>query len=196
MATRLRDFCIAFVLLLVLLPLLLLIVLLLSLTQRQVFFTQIRPGLHEVPFRLYKFSTLRGIHPHENEHQNQLVRLTPLGKYLRKSSLDEVPQLFNVLRGDMALVGPRPLLMEYLSRYKPHQRQRHSVRPGITGYAQVQGRNTISFTQRFELDLYYVQHQSQWLDLQILYWTLVAVFRTHEVTANARNTMDLFDGDN
>ncbi len=177
-------------------PLFLLVILALAITQKKVFFRQRRPGLHEQPFWLIKFSTLYDAPPGWYEYERQQERLTPVGKYLRKWSLDELPQLWNVMRGEMSLVGPRPLLMSYLPLYSPQQRKRHEVLPGITGWAQVRGRNALSFTARFEYDVWYVDHKSFSLDLKILLFTVKQVFKTREVYVDDQTTSPLFDGTN
>lgn len=174
----------------------LLIMALLALTQKRVFFRQERTGKDGKPFILIKFSTLRDILPGEEEYEDQQKRLTPVGKILRKLSLDELPQLFNVLKGEMSLVGPRPLLPEYLSLYSTEQKKRFQVLPGITGWAQIHGRNRISFTRRFEYDVWYVDNRSFWLDLKILLLTPLQVFKTREVFQNENTTMEKFDGTN
>jgi sugar transferase EpsL len=141
-----------------------------------VVFRQERPGLHGKPFMMYKFRTMT----EECDAQGNLLpdadRLTPLGRFMRSTSLDELPELFNVLKGDMSLVGPRPLLMQYLARYTPEQARRHDVKPGITGWAQINGRQEISFSQRIAYDLWYIDKCSPWLDLKILLLTLARVF--------------------
>ncbi|MEW6689340.1 MAG: sugar transferase [Pseudomonadota bacterium] len=153
-----------------------------------VLFRQVRPGLHGRPFTVYKFRTMRaGPEPDEQ-------RLTPLGRWLRRASVDELPQLLNVLRGDMSLVGPRPLLMEYLPLYSERQARRHEVLPGITGWAQVNGRNATTWQERFELDLWYVEHRSFGLDLGILARTLGQVLRGRGVSQPGRATMEKFRG--
>lgn len=143
---------------------------------RPVIFKQQRPGLYGDPYTLYKFRSMTN----ETDRAGNLLpneeRLTPFGQKLRSSSLDELPEFFNVLKGDMSLVGPRPLRMEYLSRYSKEQARRHEVRPGITGWAQVNGRNTVSWEKRFKMDVWYVDHQSLWLDIKILFRTLGTVF--------------------
>jgi lipopolysaccharide/colanic/teichoic acid biosynthesis glycosyltransferase len=194
MSYRIRDIFLASLGILLLSPLFLLICLGLWLTQGKVFFTQIRPGRNEKPFRLLKFSTLYDALPGQDEAHQQHARLTPLGKYLRASSLDELPQLWNVLRGEMSLVGPRPLLMDYLPLYSPEERLRHSVRPGITGWAQVNGRNALSWEDRFALDVWYVEHRSLWLDLRILAMTVLKVIRREGVSAEGHATMPPFRG--
>lgn len=193
---RIRDIIIASVGLLLFAPLLLLLVLALWLSQGKVFFRQMRPGKDEAPFRLIKFSTLYDVAPGQDEAANQQDRLTPLGRYLRKASLDEMPQLWNVLKGEMSLVGPRPLLMEYLPLYIESERQRHSVLPGITGWAQINGRNQISFKEKFALDLWYVQNRSFWLDWKIMGLTFGKVFRPKDVYVNEQTTAEKYDGTN
>ena len=177
-------------------PMAIFIMALLFLTQEKVFFTQIRPGKNEKPFRLLKFSTLRDIQYGEDEYSNQKARLTFIGKYLRKTSLDELPQLINVLKGEMSLIGPRPLLMDYLPIYSETQRQRHNIRPGITGWAQVNGRNQISFQQKFEYDLWYIKNRSHWLDFKIIYLTFAKVFKREGIYIDALTTEEKFDGTN
>ncbi|GAB6187876.1 sugar transferase [Thermopirellula anaerolimosa] len=142
---------------------------------RPVLFRQVRPGRGGRPFTMYKFRTMRDVCDAEGRPLPDAERLTPLGRLLRRFSLDELPELWNVLRGDMSLVGPRPLLMEYLPRYTPEQARRHDVRPGITGLAQVLGRNALPFSQRLALDVQYVDRFSLWLDAKILWWTLLKV---------------------
>lgn len=193
---RIRDILIAGTVLLLLVPVLLLISLLLWITQEQIFFTQLRPGYKEKPFLLLKFSTMRDAPAGWREAERQQERLTTIGRILRKTSLDELPQLWNVLLGDMSLVGPRPLLMDYLPLYQPAQRKRHDVLPGITGWAQIKGRNTLSFTERFEYDLWYVEHKSFWLDMRIMFLTFSQLFRTQEVYSDASTTSPMFDGTN
>jgi lipopolysaccharide/colanic/teichoic acid biosynthesis glycosyltransferase len=153
-----------------------------------VLFRQVRPGLAGQPFELVKFRTMRSGTGSDAE------RLTSLGRFLRSTSLDELPELWNVLRGDMSLVGPRPLLVEYLDLYSPRQARRHEVRPGITGLAQVAGRNLVGWDERFELDVEYVERRSLGLDLRILWRTAVAVVRREGVTAEGEATMPPFRG--
>ena len=196
MIYRLRDIILGFIGLIIFSPFILLIIIGLFFTQKKIFFTQLRPGKNEKPFRLVKFSTLRDIEEGENEYINQQARLTPLGKYLRKLSLDELPQLINVLKGEMSLVGPRPLLLQYLSIYTEEQRKRHLVKPGITGWAQVNGRNQISFSQKFEYDLWYIANRSHWLDIKIMLMTLIKVFKREAVYVDEKTTEELFDGTN
>ncbi|MBB6017763.1 sugar transferase [Deinococcus radiopugnans] len=159
-----------------------------------VLFSQQRPGLHGKPFTMYKFRTMReGIDSHGQPLPDS-ERLTPLGRFLRASSLDELPELFNVLRGDMSLVGPRPLLMEYLDRYTPQQSRRHEVRPGITGWAQINGRNAISWEEKFRLDVWYVENRSFALDMKILWMTVQKVFKRDGISAAGEATMPKFEG--
>jgi lipopolysaccharide/colanic/teichoic acid biosynthesis glycosyltransferase len=193
---RVRDLILAIIALLLIGWLLLLIIPLLAFTQQRVFFLQERTGWRGRPFRMIKFSTLRDVSPGEAEDAPQRYRLTPVGKILRRLSVDELPQLWNVLRGDMAMVGPRPLIHDYWPLYSELQKRRFEVRPGITGWAQVNGRNALSFTQRFELDVWYVDHRTPWLDFKIMCMTLGQVFRAKGVYADSANTMERFDGHN
>ncbi|GAA4018262.1 sugar transferase [Deinococcus rubellus] len=159
-----------------------------------IFFSQQRPGLRGKPFTMYKFRTMRDATDTQGQPLPDSERLTPLGRFLRSSSLDELPELFNVLRGDMSLVGPRPLLMEYLPRYTPQQARRHEVRPGITGWAQVNGRNAISWEEKFNLDVWYVDNRSFALDLKILWLTVLKVFKREGINAVGEATMPVFSG--
>ncbi len=159
-----------------------------------VLYTQVRPGLHGKPFRIYKFRTMNTVVDVSGNLMSDAARLTPLGRFLRSSSLDELPELWNVLKGDMSLVGPRPLLMEYLELYTPGQARRHEVRPGITGWAQVNGRNALSWEDRFALDVWYVDNRSLALDLKILWRTVVAVLRREGISAEGHETMPKFEG--
>lgn len=159
-----------------------------------VFFTQLRPGLHGTPFRLVKFRTMTDNRDTAGNLLPDAERLTPVGRFLRSSSLDELPELWNVLKGEMSLVGPRPLLMEYLELYTPAQMRRHDVRPGLTGWAQVNGRNAIGWEDRFALDLWYVEHHSMRLDLAILWQTFRKVGMRHGIAADGEATMRKFDG--
>jgi lipopolysaccharide/colanic/teichoic acid biosynthesis glycosyltransferase len=184
------DFLAAALLLLLLAPVILAVALLVRLRMGSpVLFRQQRPGQGGRAFLLYKFRTMR-----DGEHLPDAERLTALGAALRRASLDELPQLFNVLRGDMSLVGPRPLLMEYLPLYSARQARRHEVLPGITGWAQVNGRNATSWPARFELDVWYVEHRSFGLDLKILLLTLARVFSGADVSQPGRATMEKFRG--
>lgn len=192
---RLFDFALVSVAGIILLPLILLVALMIRLRLGSpVFFRQQRPGLHGKPFMLYKFRTMSNARDTNGELLPDEIRLGRFGQAIRKLSLDELPQLWNVLVGDMSLVGPRPLLMQYLSRYSDHQARRHEVRPGITGWAQVNGRNAISWGKRFDLDVWYVDHHSFWLDLRILLMTVKKVFTSSGVSATGHVTMPEFMG--
>ncbi|WDR07497.1 sugar transferase [Devosia rhodophyticola] len=159
-----------------------------------VFYTQMRPGKGGRPFRLIKFRSMTDAHDLEGNLLHDAARLPAFGRLLRATSLDELPELWNVLRGDMSLVGPRPLLMEYLPLYSAEQARRHNVRPGITGWAQVNGRNAISWTEKFALDVWYVDNQSLALDIRIVLMTLAKVVRRDGVTAQNSATADKFTG--
>lgn len=159
-----------------------------------IFFKQKRPGLNGKPFQMIKFRTMTDAKDDQGSLLPDAVRLTRFGKFLRASSLDELPGLWNVLKGEMSLVGPRPLLMEYLPLYSPEQARRHEVRPGITGWAQVNGRNAISWEQKFKLDVWYVDNQSFWLDLKILFLTVKKVFVREGISASDHVTMQRFMG--
>jgi sugar transferase EpsL len=159
-----------------------------------VFFSQMRPGLNARPFMLYKFRSMNDARSADGELLGDEVRLTALGKWLRKLSLDELPQLWNVLKGDMSLVGPRPLLMEYLPLYDERQCRRHEVRPGITGWAQVKGRNALSWEEKFDLDVWYVERQSFALDLRIVGMTIAKLVRPHGISQPGSATMPRFTG--
>jgi lipopolysaccharide/colanic/teichoic acid biosynthesis glycosyltransferase len=160
-----------------------------------VLFTQVRPGLHGKPFRMVKFRTMTDERDASGILLPDAQRLTPFGRFLRSSSLDELPELWNVLRGEMSLVGPRPLLMEYLSLYSPEQARRHEVRPGITGWAQVNGRNAISWEDKFKLDVWYVDNCSLLLDIKILWLTVKKVLVRDGISAAGEATMPRFEGD-
>jgi lipopolysaccharide/colanic/teichoic acid biosynthesis glycosyltransferase len=160
---------------------------------RPAIFRQARPGRDGVPFVIYKFRTMRPPRP-GRELADDAERLTRAGRFLRASSLDELPELFNVVKGDMSLVGPRPLLVEYLRLYTREQARRHLVRPGITGLAQINGRNELSWEHRFALDVHYVDHRSFWLDLRILVWTLPRVLGRRGISAAGHATAPLFTG--
>ena len=159
-----------------------------------VFFRQKRPGLHGNPFYMYKFRTMTNTCDDNSCLLPDCERLTPLGRFLRATSLDEFPELFNVLNGDMSLVGPRPLLMQYLDRYTPEQARRHEVKPGITGWAQVNGRNAITWEEKFKLDVWYVENQTFWLDIKILLMTVGKVFHREGISADGEATMQVFMG--
>ncbi len=161
---------------------------------RPIFFRQVRPGLNGKPFIMYKFRTMTN----ERDGDGNLLpddrRLTSFGRFLRSTSLDELPELINVLKGEMSLVGPRPLLMEYLPLYSTEQFRRHEVKPGITGWAQVNGRNAISWEDKFKFDVWYVDNQSFWLDIKILWMTLVKVFKREGISQAGQATMEKFEG--
>jgi lipopolysaccharide/colanic/teichoic acid biosynthesis glycosyltransferase len=176
-------------------PLLLLLAFLVLLVHGwPVLFRQRRPGYRGEPFDLFKFRTMRDLRDSQGELLPDEERLTGLGRWLRSLSLDELPELLNVLRGEMSLVGPRPLLMQYLSRYSPEQARRHDVLPGITGWAQVNGRNAVSWPEKFELDLWYVDHWSLWLDIKILAITLWKVVKREGISQPGHATAEEFMG--
>lgn len=161
---------------------------------RPVLFRQTRPGLNAHPFEMLKFRTMRHAVDRRGQPLPDDQRLTNLGRFLRAASLDELPELWNVLKGEMSMVGPRPLLMQYLPLYSPEQARRHDVRPGLTGWAQVNGRNAISWEEKFRLDVWYVDHQSFWLDVKILLLTVIKVFRRDAISADGHATMPPFEG--
>ncbi len=192
---RLFDLVIAVLSLLFLaLPLLVLMLLVRSKLGSPVLFRQVRPGLHGQPFTMVKFRTMTDERDPSGALLPDAQRLTPFGGFLRASSLDELPELWNVLKGEMSLVGPRPLLMEYLPLYTPEQARRHEVRPGITGWAQVNGRNAISWEEKFALDVWYVDHRSLWLDVRILLMTVKKVLVRDGISAAGEATMPRFTG--
>lgn len=159
-----------------------------------VLFRQVRPGLHGKPFEMIKFRTMKDAIDEQGNSLPDSERLTPFGKMLRSSSLDEMPELWNVIKGDMSVVGPRPLLMEYLSLYNQEQAKRHEVRPGMTGYAQVNGRNAISWEQKFKLDTWYVENRSLWLDFKIMLQTVKKVIAKDDINEAGEATMTKFTG--
>mgnify|MGYP003614806594 FL=1 len=159
------------------------------------FFRQVRPGMHGQPFEMVKFRTMTDARGPDGALLPDADRLTPFGRFLRASSLDELPELWNVLKGEMSLVGPRPLLMEYLPLYSPQQARRHEVRPGITGWAQVNGRNALGWDEKFKLDVWYVDHRSLWLDIKILWLTVKKVLVREGISAAGEATMPRFTGD-
>lgn len=189
------DFIVALVGLLLIWPLLIILALInYTIHGSPVFFKQLRPGLKEKPFLFYKFRTMTNERDQNGDLLPDEQRLTPYGEWLRRTSLDELPSLFNVLKGDMSLVGPRPLLMEYLPLYNEFQKKRHDVKPGITGWAQVNGRNEISWEKKFELDVWYVENQSLGLDLKVLFLTLDAIIKREGINAKNHKTMPKFRG--
>ena len=192
---RLFDVTIALVGLIMLLPLLIVIAILVRFRLGSpMLFRQQRPGLHGQPFTLLKFRTMTEGGDARGNLLPDSERLTALGRFLRSASLDELPELINVLRGEMSLVGPRPLLMQYLDRYTPEQRRRHQVLPGLTGWAQVNGRNTLTWEQKFTLDVWYVDHQSLQLDLRILTLTVWKILKRDGISHPGQATMEEFKG--
>ncbi len=194
---RILDFFIGFSLLLLSFFILIIVAILVRMKLGSpVIFKQQRPGLNGKPFYVYKFRTMTSAKDKEGNLLPDAVRLTQFGEFLRKLSLDELPQLINVVKGDISLVGPRPLLMEYLQLYTPEQARRHDVRPGITGWAQVNGRNAISWEDKFKLDVWYVDNQSFWLDIKILFLTVIKVFKSEGISQQGHVTMQKFTGSN
>lgn len=195
---RLIDFIIVFLALLLLWPFLLLVTIWLHFANKGAgaFFTQERPGKNGKIFKVIKFKTMSDERDEHGELLPDADRLTPVGKFVRSTSIDELPQLVNVLKGDMALIGPRPLLVQYLPLYSKEQMRRHDVRPGITGWAQVNGRNNISWAKKFELDVWYVDHISFLLDLKIVFMTIKKVFMRADINSANDATMEDFDGTN
>lgn len=192
---RLFDLVVAILMLLLLWPVIVAVALLVRIQMGgPVVFVQERPGLHGRPFRIYKFRTMARELDGTGELLPDEDRLTPLGAFLRRFSLDELPQLFNVLKGDLSLVGPRPLLMEYLPLYSAEQARRHLVKPGITGWAQVNGRNAISWEDKFKYDVWYADNQSFWLDARILWLTVRRVIRSEGISQEGHVTMEKFRG--
>ena len=159
-----------------------------------VLFRQVRPGLNGKPFEMIKFRTMKDAVDAQGNQLPDSERLTPFGKMLRATSLDEMPELWNVIKGDMSVVGPRPLLMEYLPLYNEEQAKRHLVRPGMTGYAQVNGRNAISWEEKFKLDTWYVENRSTWLDFKIMFKTVHKVLAKDDISAEGEATMSKFTG--
>lgn len=189
------DLLIAFLLLITLLPLVILIFLIsLAVIRSNPFFVQPRPGLGGNVFNLIKFKTMNDKKDAEGRLLPDSQRLTPFGRFLRSVSMDELPQLINVLKGDMSLVGPRPLLVKYLPLYTPEQARRHEVRPGITGWTQVSGRNSLSWEEKFKLDVWYVDHLSFALDIKILWLTLIKVLKREGINQAGQATMEAFKG--
>ena len=189
------DRTLALILIVLLLPIYAVTALLIRISMGSpVLFRQKRPGLHGRIFEIYKFRTMTN----EKDKQGNLLpdeqRLIGIGKFIRSTSLDELPQLFNVLKGDMSFVGPRPLLIEYLPLYNERQKKRHDVKPGITGWAQVNGRNAISWEQKFEYDVWYVEHRSFWLDMKILWLTFLKVVKRSDISSDTSVTMEKFQG--
>lgn len=195
---RVIDFCIAFVTLSILFFPLLIITVWLHFANKSAgaFFTQERPGKNGKIFKVIKFKTMTDERDAEGNLLSDADRLTPVGKFVRSTSIDELPQLINILKGDMALIGPRPLLVKYLPLYNKEQARRHEVRPGITGWAQVNGRNNISWAKKFELDVWYVDHCSFLLDMRIFLMTIRKVFIREGISSDTSATMEPFTGNN
>lgn len=192
---RLFDIVVSLLALVILAPLLTVIWLLIRWRLgSQVLFRQVRPGLHGHPFQILKFRSMTDARDSSGRLLPDSERLPAFGRLLRSSSLDELPELWNVLKGDMSLVGPRPLLMGYLPLYSEHEARRHEVRPGLTGWAQINGRNAISWSQKFDLDVWYVDNQSLWLDIKILMLTIIHVFKRSGISAEGEATMKPFTG--
>ena len=192
---RLMDFCCAVLLFILSSPLMIFMIFWIRIKLGSpVFFKQKRPGLHGKLFYLYKFRTMTEQRDSVGDLLPDSVRLTPIGMFLRKYSIDELPQLINVIKGDLSLVGPRPLLIEYLPLYNEKQSKRHNVRPGITGWAQVNGRNAINWDEKFQLDVWYVENQSLLLDFKILGLTVIKVIRSEGINQSGNVTMETFKG--
>jgi sugar transferase EpsL len=190
---RLFDLTITLSCLILLLPIYLLVALMVRIKLGSpVLFRQQRPGLYGKPFVIYKFRTMTDQRDHEGNLLPDSIRLTRFGRFLRSSSLDELPELLNVLKGEMSLVGPRPLLMHYLEHYTPEQMRRHDVRPGITGWAQVNGRNALSWDEKFALDLWYIDNLSLWLDLKIIALTFLRVIHSQGINQPGHATVQEF----
>lgn len=191
---RIFDFIAASIVIVLLLPVFIVVFLVIRLfLGKPVLFKQQRPGLHEKPFWIYKFRTMQETRDAAGHLLEDSQRLTTLGRLLRSLSLDELPALFNVLKGDMSLVGPRPLLMDYLPYYSIKQKKRHSVRPGMTGWAQVNGRNTLGWQQRFEFDIYYAENCTFLFDMKIILLTFIKVIKREGISAVGQATMTRFD---
>mgnify|MGYP000793555988 CR=1 FL=1 len=195
---RLIDFILVLCVLLVIWPILLIITAWLHFANKGAgaFFTQDRPGKNGKIFKVIKYKTMTDERDAEGNLLPDADRLTKVGRFVRSTSIDELPQLINVLKGDMALIGPRPLLPQYLPLYSPEQARRHEVRPGITGWAQINGRNAISWTKKFEYDVWYVDHCSFWLDLKIVFLTIKKVFIREGISQEGQATMEFFNGHN
>lgn len=194
---RVIDLIISLTLLILLFPILILVAIAIRLKMGSpILFTQQRPGLFGKPFSLYKFRTMSNLYDEQGNLLSDDKRLSGLGKFLRKYSLDEFPQLLNIIKGEMSLVGPRPFLMEYLSLYTNDQMLRHNVKPGITGWAQVNGRNEITWEEKFKLDIWYVKNQNTFLDLKILFLTFFKVIKREGISQQGHVTMEKFKGSN
>ena len=195
---RLIDFTIVFIALLIIWPILLLITIWLHFANKGAgaFFTQERPGKDGKIFKVIKFKTMTDERDENGKLLPDAQRLTKVGKFVRSTSIDELPQLINVLKGDMALIGPRPLLVKYLPLYSEEQTRRHEVRPGMTGWAQCNGRNAISWTKKFELDVWYVDHCTLWTDIKIIWITIMKVLKRADISQDGQATMEAFNGNN
>lgn len=195
---RFFDFVISLIALIVISPILLVITIWLHFANKGAgaFFFQERPGLHGKIFKVIKFKTMTDEKDAEGNLLPDEVRLTKVGKFVRSTSIDELPQLINVLKGDMALIGPRPLLVQYLPLYSPEQARRHEVRPGISGWAQCHGRNAISWTEKFKLDVWYVDHCTLWTDIQVIFITIKNVLMRKDINSATAATMEFFTGNN
>ena len=195
---RVIDFTIALVALLIISPILLVVTIWLHFANKGAgaFFFQERPGLHGKIVKVIKFKTMTDERDAEGNLLPDAARLTKVGKFVRSTSIDELPQLVNVLKGDMALIGPRPLLVRYLPLYSPEQARRHDVRPGISGWAQCHGRNAISWTEKFKLDVWYVDHCSLWTDLKVIFMTIKKVLCRADINSSTSATMEFFNGHN
>lgn len=192
---RILDFCLSLFAFILFSPIFVLVCLFLAIANRgKIFFVQARPGKGERIFKIIKFKTMNDRKDKGGNLLSDAERLTTVGAFVRKTSLDEIPQLLNVIKGDMSLVGPRPLLVEYLPLYSTQQSRRHEVRPGITGWAQVNGRNAISWERKFELDVWYVDNISFGLDLKIVYLTIKKVFKSEDINSSTSATMEKFKG--
>jgi len=193
---RVFDIILSLLLILIFSPIIIIVSIFIYFTMGEpILFRQIRPGLNEKLFTIYKFRTMNNKRDKNGDLLPDKDRLSKIGKIIRSTSLDELPQLFNVLKGDMSFVGPRPLLEEYLSLYNEEQKRRHSVIPGITGWAQVNGRNAISWEDKFKYDVWYVDNQSFWLDMKILWMTFLKVIKRDGISQNGQATMEKFRGD-
>ena len=195
---RIIDFTIVFIALLIIWPILLLITIWLHFANKGAgtFFTQERPGKDGKIFKVIKFKTMTDERDENGKLLPDAQRLTKVGKFVRSTSIDELPQLINVLKGDMALIGPRPLLVKYLPLYSKEQARRHEVRPGMTGWAQCNGRNAISWTKKFELDVWYVDHCTLWTDIKIIWITIMKVLKRADISQEGQATMEAFNGNN
>ena len=195
---RIIDFTIVFIALLIIWPILLLVAIWLHFANKGAgaFFTQERPGKNGKIFKVIKFKTMTDERDENGNLLPDAQRLTKVGKFVRSTSIDELPQLINVLKGDMSLIGPRPLLVKYLPLYSKEQARRHEVRPGMTGWAQCNGRNAISWTKKFELDVWYVDHCTLWTDIKIIWITIMKVLKRADISQEGQATMEAFNGNN